>query len=194
MVVSPILADTYLDSAAPTASCGDADALHVTDTNPGLFKFDLSPIEPGERIAEARLTLHIDNNVPALTCSTDQTCKTCVSSVENWKLYWLTSDWSQLNATHNDADVGRAWNGPGASRTERSELVASGPPTVSSTNLEMVVGPANLMMVKPERYASEQRQLSVLILIQGSAWFESSANQPCTSLDRPPVLELVLCR
>ena len=191
-IMVPLIADTALSSAMPDTAYGTKDAVKVTASDPGLFKFDLAGIESTERIAGARLAVPVVTPTgTAIACGTNGCNLACgPSSVESSRLYWLTPDWSQQYATFNAADQNLPWNVPGAAGTERSELVATGLPPTNNA-LQIDVAPEDIMRIKPECFATTQ--LGMLVLVQGTAWFRQLGNQPCT-IERSATLELTLCK
>ena len=98
-------ADTWLDVAAPTIAHG-ADAKLVADGSPDnsiLLKWDLSVVPTGSTILPATMSFYMPN-------SDDQ-------SSDTYAFYALRRNWSEANASWNNADTGAPWGTAGAQNT-----------------------------------------------------------------------------
>jgi hypothetical protein len=187
-----LLGDTALRSMSPDLAFGAKDAVQVNATDPALFKFDLTDVMPGERIAHAHLVVpFVSATGTATACSANGIgCAPCgASTYETAQLYWLTSDWSQSFATYTNADQNVPWTAAGASGSERSELVTTGPPP--TTGIDIDVAEADMMKVKPECFVTSPA-LSLLVLVEGSVWIRQLGPQPCVG-QKSATLELTVC-
>ena len=98
---------------------------------PALFKFFTGDIAPDERIAEMTLELDPYFSMQAKACndSNHAACIPCpASNIGIWHLSYARTDWTQSQATWNEASTGMTWAAAGASEfpTDRSaELIGS---------------------------------------------------------------------
>ena len=98
-------ADTWLDAAAPNIPHG-TDPKLVTDGSPDnsiLLKWNLSDIPAGSTISAATMSFYMPD-------SQDQSSHT-------YEFYALRRNWSEGNATWNNADSGTPWGTAGAENT-----------------------------------------------------------------------------
>lgn len=109
-IVAPDIEDTYLAAENPDVPLGRQDALLLTASDPGLFKFDVSMIAAGEWIVDAQLELSVTseaNNCPK-RMPTDS-CGICTIAVTQWQLSWMTPMWDAQSATFDTRDGSTAW-------------------------------------------------------------------------------------
>ena len=189
--------DTYLSATAPDTPLGTRDAIRISSTDPALFKFDTTAIEPDERIARLTLTLdpYVSQNAKACSATAD-TCELCPApGLGSWKLHWASPNWNQAEATWNHTAAPMIpWAAPGANGIpdDRSEVVASGP---SGTSLLIADIPsADLLARSPNCYRNAD-SLAILVTLDGAAFFDSRERNACgATTESPPKLEVTLCR
>jgi hypothetical protein len=190
--------DTYLSAAAPDTPLGTRDAIRISSTEPGLFKFDTSMIATDERIAAMHFSLNPYESVNAKACSTNGViCQLCPApSIGGWNLHWTTVDWNEAQTTWNHELLmpSQPWVAPGAAGIpdDRSELVALG---VSPSDVfEIDIGDEALRAHSPNCYRGENR-LALLVTIEGVAYFDARENNDCASnIEMPPTLVVSVCR
>jgi hypothetical protein len=98
-------ADTTLSENAPASKFGAATTSSADGDEPSttgkdmvtLLKWDLSAIPPGSVVISATIQLHVTN-----------------ASTEEFELYRMIRDWSEVDATWSEADLGVPWEAPGA--------------------------------------------------------------------------------
>jgi len=194
-ITAPIVSDTFLSQANPTTAYGTADAMIVTDSDPALLKFYLGGmIQSGERILDAKLSLaaYPNNYQPHVCASPTQPfgCYYCMTGYASWQLYWMTSDWTELDATWDSAKASTPWSAPGASGpSDRSDRVASGPAATGTIGMEATE--VDTQMVDPTPYVGDTLSLELLVT-QGQATFGVHEKGGCGPA-QPASLDLMVC-
>lgn len=197
-VITPTLVgDSFLTMADPATAHGSEDALIGSDSDPMLFKFFTSGmIAADERIVDAKLTLVEAGN--ATQCHTCMPvgqpfgCYYCPHSYESWHLYWMTSSWTEIDASYTDAAAGAPWNAPGATgAADRSSEVAAG----ASTTTDPVIIEANsdaTHKVDPTPWLTADSFSLLLSLASGRAAFGARETGGCGVIGGA-TLELTVC-
>jgi hypothetical protein len=189
--------DTFLSAAAPSTVFGGEDAVKISSTEPGLFKFYTGDFAPGERIAAMTLTLDANYVRNATVCSaTFDVCELCpMPGYNSWQLAYATTTWNEAQASWAQAAPGVAWAAAGASDVpnDHSAPIAMGP-APGSGNLVMVVPQAALLAHSPDCYRSSDA-LALRVTIDGLGYFESHEQNPCDSVvPNPARLLVTLCQ
>jgi hypothetical protein len=183
--------DTYLiDGTARN----ERDAMIVSATNPGLFRFDLNGnIQAGEEVAAAVLELQVAHS--ARECSSGgNSCDNCPHTAAKWELYWNKTGW---NATATSTS---GWQQPFATGSnDRSAVLATGPLALSAgvDTLELNVDFAAVRAVPVANWRTTD-DISLQLRTSEGAFAVSTleATTPCDAprTNKPATLKLILCR
>ena len=184
--------DVYLAMETPTTPIGHKDALLVTASDPALFKFDVSTIQPGERISDVQLL--VEPMSEAANCPTGSgMCLFCTNAVTEWRLSWATTSWSSSSATFQTRDGVTPWQMTDRGPTVIEQILTNTVVKDVVTTLEVTGDHLQVSpQTTPECWIDDMGVLGIELVMVDQAAITSRYHGGCTG-DSPALLRLTLC-